>query len=185
MLIEQTMDKLYQMRLFGMSNSLKSRMERNEHTQVAVTDFIGFVVDDEWNYRETSRLNSRLRNAKFRDKNACIEDWDHHQPRGLKKSLFLELAQNKWLEKSENLIITGACGSGKSYLAQALGQNACRMGISVMHIWLPKLATLTTKARADGSLSTIIKRIEKTKLLILDDWGMVPLPELIVTACSR
>lgn len=178
MLIEQTVDKLYQMRLFGMANSLKDRMTRKEHTEVAVTDFIGFMVDDEWTYRENNRLNSRLRTAHFRERSACVESWDHHQPRGLKKTIFLELAQNKWIDKSENLIITGPCGSGKSYLAQALGQNACRTGYSVLYLWLPRFARLTSKARADGSLASLIKKIEKTRLLILDDWGIVPLPEL-------
>ncbi|MBI4406153.1 MAG: ATP-binding protein [Deltaproteobacteria bacterium] len=177
MLIEQTVDKLHQMRLFGMANSLKDRMGKKEHTQLSVTDFIGFIVDDEWNYRENNRLKSRLGNAKFRDKSACVEDWDHHQPRGLKKTLFLEFVQNKWLEKSENLIVTGPCGSGKSYFAQALGQNACRRGFSVLYIWLPKFGRLTNKARADGTLGNLIKKIERTKLVILDDWGMVPLPE--------
>lgn len=178
MLLEQTVDKLHQMKLFGMASSLKERMDKKEHTGLSITDFIGFIVDDEWNHRENSRLSSRLRKAKFREKNACVEDWDHHQPRGLKKSILLELAQNKWIEKSENLIVTGPCGSGKSYLAQALGQNACRTGFATLYLWLPKFGTLTSKAKADGSLPLLIKRIEKTKLLILDDWGLIPLSEV-------
>lgn len=178
MLIEQTVDKLYQMKLFGMANSLKERMAKKQHTEVSITDFIGLIVDEEWIYRENRRLKSRLTGAKFRERNACVEDWDHHQPRGIKKSLVLELAQNQWIEKSENLIITGPCGSGKSYLAQALGQNACRTGVTVLYLWLPKFGSLVSKARADGSLPSLIRRIQKTKLLILDDWAMVPLPEL-------
>jgi DNA replication protein DnaC len=178
MLLEQTVDKLYQMKLFGMAHSLKERLDKKEHTEISVTDFIGFIVDDEWTHRENNRLSSRLKGARFKDKSACLEDWDHHQPRGLKKSLFMELAQGRWIEKSENLIITGPCGSGKSYLAQALGQNACRKGFTVLYLWLPKVAALFTRARAEGSLASLIRKIAKTKLLILDDWGLVPLPEL-------
>ena len=175
MLVEQIIDKLHQMRLFGMATSLRERMARQEHIEVSIADFIGFIVDDEWTQRENNRGSNRLRNAKFRDKNACVEDWDHHQPRGLKKSHFIELTQNRWIEKSENLILTGPCGSGKSYLAQALGQNACRNGFAVLYLWLPKFGTFVSKARADGSLPSFIKRAEKTKLLILDDWGLTPL----------
>jgi DNA replication protein DnaC len=178
MLIEQTVDKLYQMKLFGMAHSLKERLEKKEYAEISITDFIGLVVDDEWTSRENYRLSARLKGAKFKDKSACVEGWDHHQPRGLKKSLLLELAQNKWIEKSENLIATGPCGSGKSYLAQALGQNACRQGFTVLYLWLPKVGSLFSKARADGSLASMIKKIAKARLLILDDWGLVPLPEL-------
>jgi DNA replication protein DnaC len=178
MLTEQTVEKLYQMKLYGMARSLKERLERKEHNEISLSDFLGFVVDDEWTYRENNRLASRLRNAHFRDNAACIEDWDHRQPRGLKKSLFLELTQNKWIEKNENVIVTGPCGSGKSYLAQALGQNACRKGFSVFYLWLPKAGGIFNKARGDGSVSSLMRKIAKTNLLILDDWGLVPLPEL-------
>jgi DNA replication protein DnaC len=177
MLLEQTLDKLYRMNLFGLATGLKERLNKNEHTELSMTDFLGFLVDDEWTYRENHRLKTRLGKAKFRNRDACVEAWDHHQPRGLKKAQFLELAQNKWLEKSENLIITGPCGSGKSYLAQALGQNACRKGFSTQYLWLPKFGALVSKAKADGTLPLFIKRIEKTQCLILDDWAMVPLSE--------
>src|SRR6266446_1665494 len=85
MLIEQTVDKLYQMKLFGMAHALKERLERKEYAEISITDFIGLIVDDEWIYRENNRLTSRLKGARFKDKSACVEDWDHHQPRGLKK----------------------------------------------------------------------------------------------------
>ncbi len=175
MLVEQTIDKLHQMRLFAMATSFKERMARKEHAELSISDFIGFIVDDEWTKRENNRGQTRLRKANFRDKAACVEDWDHHQPRGLKKSQFIELTQNHWLEKNENLIVTGPCGSGKSYLAQALGQHACRSGYSVLYLWLPKFGTFVSKAKAEGSLASFIKRAAKTKLLILDDWGLTPL----------
>jgi DNA replication protein DnaC len=175
MLVEQTIDKLHQMRLFTMATSFRERMARNEHSEVSISDFIGFIVDDEWTKRENSRSQSRLTKAKFRDKNACVENWDHHQSRGLTKSQFIEFTQNHWLEKNENLIMTGPCGSGKSYLAQALGHHACRSGYSVLYLWLPKFGTFVSKSKAEGSLPSFIKRVEKTKLLILDDWGLTPL----------
>lgn len=177
MLLEQTLTKLNQMKLHGMAKSLKERLSRPDHSELSVSDLFGMIVDDEWLYRENTRFSSRIRSAKFREKNACIEDWDFKEPRGLKKSAFLEFTKNDWIAKHQNMVVTGPCGSGKSYLAQALAHNAIKSGFSAAYFWLPRFSGLVTKARADGSLPHLIRRIAKAPLLILDDWGLVPLPE--------
>jgi DNA replication protein DnaC len=177
MLLEQTLHKLNQMKLFGMAKSLSDRLSRPDHADLPASDLLGFLVDDEWLYRENSRFSSRLRTAKFREKDACVENWDFKEPRGLKKSSFLEFTKNDWISKHQNMVVTGPCGSGKSYLAQALAHNAIRCGISAVYFWLPRFSETITKAKADGSLPHLIRRISKAPLLVLDDWGLVPLPE--------
>lgn len=177
MLLEQTLTKLHQMKLHGMAKSLEQKLSSPAHAELSVSDLFGMIVDDEWLHRENARFSSRMRAAKFREKNACIEDWDHKTPRGLKKSTFLEFTKNDWIKKQQNMVITGPCGSGKSYLAQALAHNAVRSGFAAVYFWLPRFSALITRAKADGSLPSLIRRISKAPLLILDDWGLVPLPE--------
>jgi DNA replication protein DnaC len=177
MLLEQTIQKLNQMKLNGMATSLKERISRPDHGDLSLSDLFGMIVDDEWIHRENKRISSRLRMARFRDKNACIENWDHKEPRGLKKTNFLEFTQNEWIKSHHNMCITGPCGSGKSYLAQALAHNAIRSGYSALYFWLPRFSDLIKKSRTEGSLHLLIKKIAKTQLLLLDDWGLVPLPE--------
>ena len=177
MLLEQTLSKLHQMKLHGMAKSLKERLSRPDHANLSMSDLFGMIVDDEWLFRENTKFSARIRVAKFRDKNACIENWDHKEPRGLKKSAFLEFAKNDWITKHQNMVITGPCGSGKSYLAQALAHNAIKNGFAAVYFWLPRFSAFVNKARADGSLPHLIRRISKAPLLILDDWGLVPLPE--------
>lgn len=177
MLLEQTLSKLYQMKLHGMAKSLNERISRPDHAELSASDLFGMIVDDEWLFRENARFSSRIRAARFREKNACIEDWDHKEPRGLKKATFLEFTKNDWITKHQNMVITGPCGSGKSFLAQALAHNAIKSGFAAAYFWLPRFSGVITKARADGSLAHLIRRIGKAPLLILDDWGLVPLPE--------
>lgn len=172
MLIEQTLMKLNAMKLYGMANSLKERMSRPDHADLSVTDFVSFLVDDEWTDRQNRKLASRLRSAKFKDQQACVEDIDYETSRGLKKTKFLELLQNHWVEKHQNIVFTGPSGSGKSYLAQAIGNHLCRSGFTVTYMRMPKLAVLLTQVRADGSYMRTLDRIRKTRVLILDDLGI-------------
>jgi DNA replication protein DnaC len=178
MLLEQTLSKLNQMKLHGMARSLKERLSRPDHGELGVSDLFGLIVDDEWLARENRRLSSRIKQAHFREKNACVEDWDSQTTRGLAKSNFLEFTKNDWLKSHQNIIITGPCGSGKSYLAQALANNACRNGFSALYFWLPRFSQLIAKSKAEGSLPNLLRRIAKADLVILDDWGLVALPEM-------
>ena len=133
---------------------------------------MGLVVDDEWIVRENRRLAKRIAGARFRERNACVEDIDYEAGRGISKSLILELAQNRWIDKRQNLLITGPTGAGKSYLARALGQQACRAGHTVMYLRLPKFLPGLAVHRADGSYVRLFRQLARTALLVLDDWGI-------------
>ena len=177
MLIEQTIEKLHSMKCYQMARSLKERLERPDHRDLSVAELVGLIVDDEYLARENARLHSRLRGAKFKEKQACMESVDYKTPRGFTKQTLLSLAQLKWIDKKQNIAFTGPSGSGKSYLAQALGHQACRQGYRVIYVRLPKLLTALLQSRADGSYVNLLKRFEKSHVLILDDLGVSELKE--------
>jgi DNA replication protein DnaC len=177
MLLEQTLEKLAQMKLHGMARSLRERASRPDHNELSITDFLGFLVDDEWMERQNRKLSSRLRSARFKDADACAENVNYEANRGLKKSLLLELMQNHWLEKHQNIVLTGPAGSGKSYIAQALGNHLCRSGFAVTYFRVPKLIFLLTQIRADGTYLRVMNKIAKSSVLILDDLGIGAIEE--------
>jgi len=177
MLIEQTKEKLSKMKLHGMLRTLEDRVTRADHADLPFSDLLGLLVDDEWTHRENRKLTSLLKNAKFKERGACIENVEYPAHRGLKKTQVLELAQNRWITAHQNILITGPAGSGKSYLAQALGNGACRQGISVAYIRIPKLLFSLLRARADGTYGDLLKRLGKVQCLILDDFAMSTLTE--------
>ncbi len=177
MLHEQTHDKLIAMKLFGMANALKDRLERRDHQDLSKTEFLGLLVDDEWLYREKRKLATRMKVAKFKLRAATVEAIDYAKPRGLRKDQVLELMQNRWLQARETLLITGPSGSGKSFIAQAFGQHACRSGFAVQYLRMPTLFALFVQARAQGTYDRLLKRLAKIALLILDDLGLGSLTE--------
>ena len=177
MLSEQTNEKLSKMKLYGMLTSLKERLGRADHSELSHTDLLALIVDDEWLYRENNKLGSRLKVAKFKEQNACIENIKYSSTRGLKKTQVLELAQNRFITAHQNILITGPSGAGKSYFAQALGNHACRQGFSVQYIRIPKLMFSFVQARAEGTYGNLLKRLAKTDVIILDDFGLAQLSE--------
>lgn len=172
MLIEQTKEKLSKMKLHGMLRALEDRLTRSDHADLPPTDLLGLLVDDEWLYRENRRLSMLLKKAKFKEREACVENVEYPAHRGLKKTQVLELGQNRWITTHQNVLITGPSGSGKSYLAQALGNNACRQGTSVNYLRIPKLLFSLLRARADGTYGDLLKRLGKVQILILDDFAL-------------
>jgi len=177
MLLQQTLDKMRAMKLHQMARSLEERLGKPDHQDLSVQEIVGLIVDDEFTARDNARLEARLRGAKFKEKMACMEDIDYKSNRGLKKQTMLELCQLKWIEKKQNVAFTGPSGAGKSYLAQALGHSACRAGLRVIYVRLPKLLTALAQSRADGSYANLLKRFEKANVLILDDLGISELRE--------
>ena len=178
MVIEQTIERLQQMKLFGMSKSLKERLSRADHKDLSVSEMLGLIVDDEWIYRDNKRREMREKGAKFKDKQASIESLDFTgKPRGITKSQVLEYAQLHWMKKKQNLAITGLTGAGKSWIAQALGNQACREGFRVLFAREPKLIHALLTAKATGGLPALLKRLSKTDLLIIDDLGTAMLTE--------
>jgi DNA replication protein DnaC len=178
MLLEQTYAKLVEMKLYGMANAIKERLERVDHQSLSKEEFVGFLVDDEWLYRENRKLTARLKVAKFKEREAAIENIDYRTPRGLRKTQVLELAQNRWIAAHQSTLITGPSGAGKSYLAQAFGLNACRNGFTVQYVRLPTLLAQFVQARAQGTYDRLLRRLAKTALLVIDDFGLAVLSEV-------
>jgi DNA replication protein DnaC len=169
-----------QMKLYGMLESLQNLLARSgtSGTQdLGPTELFGLAVDAEWTYRENQKTKRLLTGAHFKEKTACIEALDYRAGRGLKKSIVTELTQNHWISGHQNIVITGPAGSGKSFLAQALGHHAARFGFSVQYLRMPKLLFSLLQSRADGSYLNLLKRLGKTQILILDDWGLTALGE--------
>jgi DNA replication protein DnaC len=177
MILNQTVDRLNQMKLYGMTQSLEALLARPESQELSIADAVGMLVDAEWTARENKRMHRLIQNAQFKEKEACIEALDTKSARGLKKTLVVELTQNQWIHHAQNILITGPSGSGKSFFAQALGHHATRYGFSVHYIRMPKLSFALVQSRADGSYLSYLKKLAKTKVLILDDLGLAPMTE--------
>lgn len=178
MLLEQTHQKLVAMKLLGMAQALKERLDRVDHQSLSKAELIGLLVDDEWLHRENRKLTARLKVARFKERSACLENIDYSASRTLRKDQVLELAQNRWITAHQSILITGPSGSGKSFLAQALAQHACRSGFSVQYLRLPALLTQFVQARAQGTYDRLLKRLAKLSLLVIDDFGLAALTEL-------
>jgi DNA replication protein DnaC len=177
MLQEQSYEKLIAMKLFGMAAALKERLERRDHQNLSKAEFLGLLVDDEWLYRENRKLTSRLKLAKFKERAAAIESIDYATARGLRKEQILELAQNRWIRTHQSILIIGPSGSGKSFLAQAFGNHACRSGFSTHYLRLPALLNQFVQARAQGTYERLLKRLAKLSVLIIDDLGLASLTD--------
>jgi DNA replication protein DnaC len=174
MLTHPTLEKLESLRLAGMVQALKEQMEMDDLTSMTFEERLGLLVDREAAVRENRRLQTRLRKAKLRQ-TACIEDIDFRHPRGLDKSLVTKLADCQWIKKHHNLIITGPTGVGKSYLACAFAQKACREGYSTIYCRISRLFEDLSLAKGDGRYLKLLTSFAKTDLLVLDDYGLAKL----------
>ena len=173
MLTEQTLERLNAMKLHGMASYLRTWLDKPS-MDVAPVDLVGLLADAEWMYRENRKLTLRLKNAKLRQP-ACVEDIDYAHARGLTKAEMLELSSCRWVAAHQNVLLTGPTGVGKSYLACALGNKACREGYSVAYRRASRLFDELAQARADGTYPNVLKRLAKVQVLILDDFGLEPL----------
>lgn len=171
MLNHPTLEKLSQLKLYTMARTLQTQMEMPEYTELGFEERLGLLVDCEMTAREEKRLQRRLGSAKLRQ-NACMEDIDFGSKRGLDKSLILNLATCHWVAKHRNILITGPTGAGKSWLACALGNKACREGYSVSYKRSLRLFNELSLARVDGTLNRVFHKMSKTDVLIIDDWGL-------------
>jgi DNA replication protein DnaC len=171
MLNHPTLDKLQDLRFTGMAKALTEQMALPDIDDLSFEERLGLLVDREVTEREDRRLTTRLRQAKLKQ-NACIEDIDFKQPRGLDKSLVLDLAQCQWIKKHLNLLITGPTGVGKTWVACALAHKACREGFTSLYLRLPRLLQELPIAKGDGTYTRLMKRLAKVDVLILDDWGL-------------
>ena len=171
-MIEVIIEKLLLMRLYGMAEGL--REQGDAYRDLSFEERFGLLVDKEKLYRENSQIKALLSHAHLRHPNACFEDIDFRTRRGLSKDTMLRFAQNDWIRNHQNIIIIGATGAGKTYLSCALGNSAIRQGIRTLYVRLPRLAQELMVARADGSYGKFLERIQRMRLLIIDDWGINP-----------
>ena len=174
MLHETTTEKLYHMKLNGMAEAFTEQLQHPDITELAFEDRFALLVDRQWTWKEDRRMKRLLSDAKLKI-NACVEDIDYRTPRGLDKSLILKLAGCDWIRNAHNVIITGPTGVGKTYLACALGNRACRMRHPALYIRIQKLFQDLTIAKGDGTYPKIMKKMLKAKVLILDDLGLAPM----------
>ena len=138
---------------------------------VSFDERLGLLVDRELTECDDRQLTTRLHKAKLRQA-ACIEDIDYRHPRGLDKSVMLQLVTCQWVRAHHNILMTGPTGIGKTWLACALGQQACRDGYSVLYLRLPRLLQEMPTAKGDGRYAKVMAALAKTDLIILDDWGL-------------
>jgi DNA replication protein DnaC len=171
---EITLTKMKQMKLFGMYGTFKTAIETGKTDDYMLDEFVSMIVDAEWDDRRTRKIERAIKNARFHYK-ASIENVIYDQARKLDKNKLLRLAECSFIEKNETVLITGSTGAGKSYIATALGYQACIEGYKVMYFNTTKLFSRLKMAKADGSYLKELARIEKQHLIIFDDFGLQPL----------
>lgn len=176
MLTHPILDQLLELKLTGMHRALTEQINMTDLDPLSFEERLGLLVDREMTARADRRLQYRLRMARLRQ-HACVEDIDYRHRRGLDKRLMQQLATGEYLEQQLNVLITGPAGVGKTWLACALAQKACRDGRSARYLRLPRLTQDLHVARADGRYAKLLRDYAKADLVILDDWGLMPLAD--------
>lgn len=169
----ETLDKMRQLRLYGMYDAFKTNLETSVKESLTADQFIALLVASEWDDRRNRYVERAIRVAGFRYK-ASLEQLDYGIDRGLDKNEVHRLAGLDFVKEHKDLFITGSTGTGKSYLATALGYQACQSGYKVMYVNTAKLMGQLKLAKAKGTILAELKRIERADLLILDDFGLQP-----------
>ena len=174
-MLEQTLSQLRQLKLTGMANALAGQIEQpNTYQDLPFEQRLQLLADSEVQDREQRKQQRLLKAAKFKLA-ANARDIDYQHPRGLKQAVMASLLHCDWINKAQNLLVTGPCGSGKTYIACAMGHTACMKGYSVKYYRLSRLMLELTQAKADGSYSKALQSLAKLDCLIIDDWGLEPL----------
>lgn len=168
---ETTVTKMKQMKLFGMHNAFKTAVETGKTDHYTIDQFMAMLIDAEWDERQNRRIDRSIANAKFQYR-ADIESINFDSSRNLERTQVLRLAQCEFVEKAENVLITGSTGVGKSYLGTALGYQACIQGYRVGYYNTSKLFTKLKMAKADGSYLRELVKIQKQDVILLDDFGL-------------
>ncbi len=171
MLTHPTGEKLRTLKLYGMARSFEEQMSSKDREELAFEERIGLLIDREFTEQENRRLASRLKTAKLRHE-ASMEDIDYRQKRGIDKPLMKSLAGCAWIKERLNILLTGPCGTGKSFIACALGHKACLEGYKVIYYRATRLFESLAIAKGDGRYPRLMNSIARTDLLILDDWGL-------------
>lgn len=172
--VEVTTNQLIELRLTGMRETYIARLRQAREGDLAYEDFFSLVLQDEVDFRKSARIKRLLQRAAFRQ-SASLEEFDHRSERGIEKKQLNELATNRYIEDGTNILILGPTGAGKTYLATALGNAACRNGYSTQFFRMNSLIEQMTLSRAKGTYLNLLKRLASCDLIILDDFGIKPL----------
>jgi DNA replication protein DnaC len=168
---QSTIEKMKQMRLYSMAETYYNSMQNNMHHNYTLDQYLALLVDQEWEYRYNKRIQNLITTAGFRYP-ATVQDVDYTASRSLDRNTFERLALLDFIKRGENVIFTGATGTGKSYLAQALGHHACTMQYKTMYYNFARLIDQVKLSKLEGTYLKLLNKIEKTDLLILDDFGL-------------
>lgn len=173
-----TITKLQEMRLSVMAEAFRNQISDQSFSELSFEERFGLVVDSEWNKRKNSRLLKLLQQADFSDGTACVEDIEYHSDRKLDKPLIMKLSTCNYIHEKHNVIVLGASGAGKSFIACALGVAACRNFLKTRYVRLPDLLNDIAISRGQGTYKKLITQLKKLPLLILDEWMLTPLNEI-------
>lgn len=177
MLNNQTIEGLRRLKLFGMANSYQQQLEQPAAFELSFDERLALLLEREETERDQKRQTRLLRMARLRQSSACIEDIDYRHPRGLERSRMASLITCDFIRGRQNLVLVGPTGTGKSWIACALGQAACRQGLSARYERVPRLLETLRLSKGDGSYAKKLQVLAKIELLILDDFGLKPLTQ--------
>lgn len=173
MLNEQTLEKLHAMKLFGMAQAFRAQMESAQASSLSFEERFALLIDEQWTWRENRALARRLRAARLKEQ-AVVEDINYQHPRQLDRKLIRTLVASDWVRQHLNILFIGPTGIGKSWLACALAQKACRDGFTILHKRTSELFRELSVAHADGSLGRLLLKLSRIDVLLLDDFAMAP-----------
>ena len=176
MLNQQTIEKLHALKLIGMAEAFKDQLSQPDIGRLSCEERFGLIVDRQWTWKEDCRMQRYLKQAKLK-LNACVEDIDYKTPRGIDQSVMMRLISCDWIRHHQNIIITGPTGAGKTFLACALANKACREGYRTFYIRSPKLYYELAVSRGDGSYGKLINKLARTQILVIDDLGLAPMTD--------
>jgi DNA replication protein DnaC len=173
--MQQTLQTLRRMKLHGMAEAFERQLSQAaSHDEMSFEERFSLIIDYEQTWRENRRLERLLKKARLKQQ-ACVEDIDYSHKRGLEKRQMVQLASCEWIRQHRNVCITGSTGTGKTWISCALGNAACRQGLSVFYIRVSRLFEELKIAHGDGSFPRRMAQLAKVDLLIMDDWGLAPL----------
>ena len=172
-----TLEKILELKFHGMARALEEQLQSNEYEELRFEERLGLLIDREKTERENRRLKTRLARAKIRQPQACLEDIDYSASRGLDKSLIRSLGSCQWIREHLNLLIDGPTGAGKTFIADAFANRACREGFKVLCFRAPRLFEDVALAHGDGSYLKLMKSIARADLIVIDDWGLTKMTD--------